>query len=92
MPPKGAFDVLKSCISVLYAEGYSVKDICHLLSIKKSLTYRVLNQYHHYGTISNPNTHSCPVRGPHSLCPTDFTFISAVIKHCSFIYLDELKE
>ncbi|KAL4079762.1 hypothetical protein J3A83DRAFT_4185721 [Scleroderma citrinum] len=60
MPPKGASDDLKSHIPVLYGEGYSVKDICHLLSIKKSLIYRVLNQYHCYGTISNPNTYSCP--------------------------------
>jgi len=92
MPPIGASDDLKSCIPVLYSEGYSVKDICHLLGIKKTLAYNVLNRYHRYGTISNPNTYSCLVRGARSLCPADFSFISAVVKHRPSIYLDELKE
>ena len=38
------------------------------------------------------NTYSCLVRGAHSLFPADFSFISAVVKHCLPIYLDELKE
>ena len=63
MPPIGASDDLKSCIPVLYSEGYSVKDICHLLGIKKTLAYNVLNRYHRYGTILNPNTYSCLMRG-----------------------------
>ena len=92
MPPIGASDDLKSRIPVLYSEGYSVKDICHLLGIKKTLAYNVLNWYHCYGTISNPNTYSYLVRGARSLCPADFSFISAVVKHCPSIYLDELKE
>ncbi|KIM53223.1 hypothetical protein SCLCIDRAFT_74998, partial [Scleroderma citrinum Foug A] len=92
MPPKGISDDLKSRIPVLYGEGYSVKDICHLLGIKKTLAYKVLNQYHCHGTILNPLTYSCLVRSPHSLHPADFAFISAVVNHRPSIYLDKLKE
>ena len=91
MPLKGVSDDLKSCIPVLYGKGYSVKDICHLLSIKKTLAYKVLNQYHHHGTISNPLTYLCLVRSPRSLHPADFPFISAVVNHCPSIYLNKLK-
>ena len=88
MPPKGISDDLKSHIPVLYGKGYAVKDICHLLSIKKTLAYKVLNQYHRPWAL----TYSCLVRSPCSLHPADFAFISAVVNHRPSIYLDELKE
>ena len=37
-----ASDKTRARIPVLHRQGYSVKDICHLLAIKKTLMYKVL--------------------------------------------------
>jgi len=92
MPPKGASDDLKARVPVLYHEGYSVKDICYLLGIKKTLVYKVLNWYLLFGNVSNPYKYSCSVARPRALSPVDLTFISAVVNHRPSVYLDELQD
>ncbi|KAH7886460.1 hypothetical protein F5I97DRAFT_1808579 [Phlebopus sp. FC_14] len=44
----------KAHIPLLYHENHSVKDICYILGIKKSLVYRILLLYSKYSTITNP--------------------------------------
>ena len=92
MPRKGTSEDLKACIPFLYHEGYPVKDICHLLSIKKTLVYDVLSRYQQFGTISNPYRYLCTVGCPHALNQADYAFLSAIIDHRRSIYLDELLE
>jgi len=58
-PPRGASDDLKARVPILYREGYSVKDICYLLGIKKTLVYKVLNRYLQFGDVSNSYPQSC---------------------------------
>ena len=48
---------LKACISMLGRDSYNVKDICNLLSIKKSLIYKTLDYDHHYGVLYNLFAH-----------------------------------
>ena len=57
MPPKGASDNLKAHIPVLYCE-HSIKEIWHLLGIKKMLVYKVLNWYQQFGNILNIRIHA----------------------------------
>ena len=92
MPRKGASEDLKARIPFLYREGYPVKDICHLLGIKKTLVYNVLGQYQRLGTVSNPYKYSCTVGRPRALNQADYAFLSAIIDHWRSLYLDELLE
>ena len=83
---------LKARIPVLFREGYSVKELCHLLGIKKSLVYKVLSRYQWFGSVSNPHTYSCGVGRPRFLNSTDLAFLSAIIDHRPSVYLDELQD
>jgi len=90
MAPRQVSDDLKAQIPALHREGYRVKDICHLLDIKKTLVYRVLKLYSQYGVVSNPHKYSCMIGRPRSLTHADQFFISAIIDHRRSVYLDEL--
>ena len=46
---------MKTHIPVLFQDGYSVKDICGLLGIKKTLVCRTLRYYRDFGVIYNPH-------------------------------------
>jgi transposase len=89
---QAASDETRAHIPVLRRQGYSVKDICHLLDIKKTLVYKVLAWHSQLGIILNPCIYSCTVGRPRILTPADLAFISAVIDHHPSIYLDELRD
>ena len=58
MPPHCVSWDLKARIPILrYEQGFSVKDICRVLGIKKSLVYKTLQFYHAHGTTYNPYAH-----------------------------------
>jgi transposase len=54
MPPASSDD-LKGRIPILHAQGYSIKHICIVLGLKKSLVYRVLKRNKLHGVVSNPH-------------------------------------
>ncbi|KIK14133.1 hypothetical protein PISMIDRAFT_117565 [Pisolithus microcarpus 441] len=81
---------IKSCIPVLYHDGYSIEHI-YILGIKKSLVYKTLSFYARFGVVFNPLTYSCPISHHHVLDLADVSFIRSVIQHCSSIYLDEMQ-
>lgn len=85
-------DETKACIPALRHQGHSIKDICHLLSVKKTLVYNVLAWHSQFGTVSNPCMYSCTLGCSRILTPADLAFISMVIDHCPSIYLDELQD
>ena len=82
---------LKACIPFLhYSAGYSVKEICGILSIRKSLVYQTLQYYAVHGVYYNLNTHKC---GQHQkLTSIDINFIKSLISEHHTIYLDEIHE
>ena len=92
MPRRGASNDLKARIPVLYLAGHPIKDICHLLGIKKTLAYKVLNRYQEFGGVSNPYAYSCGVGRPRTLSSADLAFISAIVNHRPSVYLDELQD
>jgi len=72
---------MKACIPALhYEQGYSVKQICQLLAIRKTLVYDMYTLCLHclHGTTHNPNVwrHS----EPYCLTTTDHSFILALLK------------
>jgi transposase len=82
---------LKACILILrYSAGYSVKEICGILGIRKSLVYQTLQYYAVHGVFPNPNTRK---RGWHrKLTSIDINFIKSLISEHHTIYLDEIQE
>ncbi|KAG1802320.1 uncharacterized protein BJ212DRAFT_1286073 [Suillus subaureus] len=91
MPPHTVSDDLKAQIPVLHQRGHLVKhifhdNICHLLGVKKTLVYKVLQLFPATWSIHNKNTGQ-----HHTLTINDLTFITAILCHCPTIYLDELQ-
>ena len=90
MPPRTVSLDLKARIPALRHLGYSVKEICGLLDIKKSLVYQTLRYHAIHGVCYNPTSHR---RGrPRKLTSTDISFIKALISQHHTIYLDEIQE
>jgi transposase len=90
MPPRAVSRDLKARIPVLYYEQhYTVKEICDLLGIKKSLVYKTLDIYRTYGIAYNPHTRQSGRR--RLLAITDMAFIYNLVeqRHCN--YLDEIQ-
>ena len=90
MPSRKVSLDLKNRIPILHFElGYSVKGICELLGIKKSLVYQTLMYIRQYGTSHNPYTRSA---GCHRiLTREDVQFIQDTVLQHPSIYLDELQ-
>jgi hypothetical protein len=82
---------IKLYIPQLRSEGHSVKHICSLLGIKKTLVYTTLNLYERFGVIYNPHKYSHIVRCHCVLSIGDTAFIHATVTHWNTIYLDELQ-
>jgi transposase len=90
MPPHTVSHDLKACIPVLRYSGYSVKEICGILGIKKSLVYNTLQHHSIHGVCYNPN--SCKCGRHHELTAADIAFIRSLISEHRTLYLDEIQE
>lgn len=91
MPPRSVSRDLKARIPVLrYLEGYSVKDICRLLGIKKSLVYKTLQFHTEHSVTYNPHARRRGRR--RQLSSTDLSFIQAILSQDHTIYIDEIQE
>ena len=91
MPPHSVSLDLKACIPVLrYLHGFSIKEICEVLGIKKSLAYKTLQFHHTHGTTHNPYARRCGCR--RQLDSTDVSFIRALLSQDHTVYLDEIQE
>lgn len=49
-------------IPALFFDGYTVKEICSLLGVKKMLIYKTLNFYRRFSTVYSPHTYSHIIR------------------------------
>jgi transposase len=91
MPPRQVSRDLKARIPVLHLEfGFSVKEICKILDIRKSLAYKTLQYYGLYGTTFNPNAQSTSRQ--RKLTQVDLAFIRDMIAQQHSLYLDEIQE
>ena len=82
---------LKRRIPVLRLElGFSVKEICKILDIRKSLVYQTLRYHFIYGTTSNPHARS--QYGPRKLTSVDIAFIRDILGQQHTTYLDEIQD
>jgi transposase len=82
---------LKCCIPVLWLElGFSVKEICKILGIRRSLVYQTLRYHFIYGTTSNSLSQShC---GPQKLTSINIAFIHDILGQRHTTYLDEIQD
>jgi transposase len=91
MPPRTVSRDLKARIPVLYYEqNFTIKKICGLLGIKKSLAYKTLSYSSTYGVPYNPHARTGGRR--RILNREDIKFVVALIERRHCIYLDEIQE
>jgi transposase len=90
MPPRTISEDLKARIPILFYEHHlTVKEICSVLGIKKSLVYKSLGYFRAYGIAHNPHSHR---PGRHRVLSLgDIKFISALVERQHCIYLDEIQ-
>jgi transposase len=86
MPPCTVSADLKARIPVLCQRGHTVKHICNLLGVKKTLIYKVLHLFPSASNHVYSNQGRC-----RSLTIDDIAFITAILCHRPTIYLDELR-
>ncbi|KAG1780325.1 hypothetical protein EV702DRAFT_964437 [Suillus placidus] len=85
MPPCTVSDDLKAQIPVLRRHRHSIKHICYLLGVKKTLVYKVLQLF------PSQHIHNKNTGQRRTLTIDDITFITAILRHHPTIYLDELQ-
>jgi len=91
MPPHTVSKDLKARIPILfYDQKLNVQTICHLLGVKKTMVYMVLQNHRLYGRTTNPNVRRAG--RPRSLSAVDLTFIRAFLAQHHTLYLDELQQ
>ncbi|KAJ7192711.1 hypothetical protein GGX14DRAFT_594025 [Mycena pura] len=90
MPPRTISSDLKARIPVLYFDrDFSVKRICSVLGVKKTLVYKTLELHSLHGKPYNPHAKRSSGRR-RLLTATDTKYIEIEQSHC--IYLDEIQE
>ena len=91
MPTHLVSNDMKARIPVLFhQQGFNVKEICHLLDLKKSIIYRTLRYARAYGVPYNPHSHQ-PGR-KRILSQGDVKFVVALLNRRHCIYYDEIQE
>lgn len=90
MPSRKVSQDLKDRIPVLYhQQNYTVKNICELLGIKKTLVYQTLLYYAAHGVAFNRHAQK---RGrPRKLGLNDIKFINSLVQQRHCVYLDEIQ-
>src|SRR6266849_8800988 len=89
MPYHSISKDLKAQIPILQQQGYNVKKIGSLLSIKKTLIYHLLAHVHHHGVSYNPYAHKFGCY--RTLLHEDLKLIVAFLNQRYCIYLNELQ-
>ena len=83
---------LKSRIPILfYEQDFTVKEICKILRIQKTLAYSSLTYFRTYGITHNSHTHH-KTGQRRLLHPTNINFVASLIKQRHTIYLDEIQD
>ena len=82
---------LKACIPILfYKQHFTVKEICKILGIQKTLVYSSLMCFWTYGIAHNPHTLRRTGR-QRLLSSTDIKFIASLVGRRHTIYLNEIQ-
>ena len=78
---------------LIYVGGFKVKEVEHLLGVKKSMIYQTLNYFRDYGVTYNLTAYSHHSRGCHRKLDTvDVRFTKALLDQEPCLYLDELQD
>jgi hypothetical protein len=91
MPAHIVSNDVKLYIPIRHSEGHTIKHICSLLGVGKTLVYKTLNLYERFGIIYNPHKYSHVVRRHRILSIADTAFIHTTIIHWNTIYLNDLQ-
>ena len=91
MPPYISNDLKGRIPALHHKQGYSVKKICQLLNIKKTLVYETLKHHRTFSVPYDPNAWRRGLR-PRCLTTTDLLFIRALLNQQHTVYLDEVQE
>ena len=90
MPFYAIFSNLKALIPVLfYQQGFKVKEVCSLLSIKKTLVYKMLSYSCAHGVLYN--LYACKSGQKHVLFQNDLKFIVTLLTCRYCIYFDKIQ-
>ena len=89
MPPI-SHDLKAQITSLFYEQHFTVKKICIVMGVKKSLVYKTLQYFNVYGVPYNPHAHKSG--RPWKLSTLDIKFIVALVEQRHCIYLDEIKQ
>ena len=91
MPTRTISKDIKECIPILFHRwGFTVKEICDLLGIKKTAAYAVLHNQRMFGTTTNMNALK---RGRRRILDTNnLNFLRGLLLQQHTPYLDELQE
>jgi transposase len=73
-----------------YSLGYTVKEICGILNLKKTTVYETLRYYTTHGVCYNPDTRRRGRR--RQLSSVNISFIRSLMSQHHTIYLDEIQE
>jgi transposase len=76
-----------------FEEHFSVKDICCLLGIRKTVVYDTLTNFRQHGVAYNPNTFKYRATGRRrKLGPMDVKLIKALLAKEACMYIDEIQD
>ncbi|KDQ50469.1 hypothetical protein JAAARDRAFT_101389, partial [Jaapia argillacea MUCL 33604] len=90
MPPRSVSQDLKARVPVLWSDGFSVKEICGLLGIKKSLAYKTLEHHRCHGITYNQFARTQGQQ--HKLTTPDINYCLNLLLEDNTLYLDELQD
>ncbi|KAJ3832627.1 hypothetical protein F5878DRAFT_654584 [Lentinula raphanica] len=87
--PRRYSDDLKARAVILYSDYWlTVQQICKYLGIKKTLVYKLINQYESGLVRGRRYPSGCP----RTIDADDEDYITSLIKHRPCLYLDEIQE
>ena len=83
---------LKARIPALrHEQGFSVKRICSILNVRKTLAYEILRHHHTHGVAFDLNARQRGVRR-RALTSVDLAFIRVLLNQKHTVYLDKIQE
>ena len=86
-------DLKARILYLVYVEGFKVKEVEHLLGVKKSMIYQALNYFRDYGVTYNLDAYSHHTRGRcRKLDSINVRVIKALLDQEPCLYMDELQE
>ena len=88
--PHHSQDLKARIPTLFYKQHFTVKEICKIFGIQKTLVYSSLMCFQTYGIAHNPHT-LCRTGRQRLLSLTDIKFVASLVGRRHTIYLDEIQ-